>query len=282
METSANVAIDRIVLFVEHVDHYYFSKMLNEYNARHQIEHDATYWVASQYSAYYHNVTIRPIGADTSVYIGYAHNAARRDSPSAKRMKIEFNPAKLTVAQAQMLFRPLQHIIGDQNDILLKSVDIAYDIADIPLHGIHVVSHNGAREMRYATTRYFGQRSRDGRLKIYDKAAEQHLEDTVLTRVEYTAVLDPPRLIDDVRDVPPFALDGRYTVSVGDVTRGDDALMYASTLAIARGDIMLRDFSKHWQQKIKAALTSQTQLDLDGLLAAVWRQEIAKVTSVIY
>ena len=100
-------------------------------------------------------------------------------------VKLEINPNKH--AKKPIFNDLLQFLKDNTGDCTLKRYDFCVDIPK-KLKEIEVFGSKKEKGL-YKGTRYFGQRNKDGHLKIYDKAKEQGL-DGDLSRIEYTLVDD--------------------------------------------------------------------------------------------
>lgn len=100
-------------------------------------------------------------------------------------VKLEINPNKH--AKKPIFNDLLQFLKNNTGDCNLKRYDFCIDIPK-KLKDIEVFGSRKEKGL-YKGTRYFGQRNKDGYLKIYDKGKEQEIEDD-LTRIEYTLVPD--------------------------------------------------------------------------------------------
>ena len=98
-------------------------------------------------------------------------------------LKLEINPNKHA---DKPIFKDLMNFLKDNTgDCTLKRYDFCIDI---PLNPSCIQVFGCKKEKGlYKGTRYYGQRNKDGYLKIYDKRKEQGLEED-LTRIEYTLV----------------------------------------------------------------------------------------------
>lgn len=97
----------------------------------------------------------------------------------------------------QLEVNPNKHYKKDSFQEILDFLDwqccdgtlVKYDYAidfNLPLQSIQVFNSRKEKGL-YKGTRYFGQRNRNGYLKIYDKGREQNI-DKITTRVEHTIV----------------------------------------------------------------------------------------------
>lgn len=156
------------------------------HNLRDSYNGSINYWerlnvnACSKYSWYCNHVHL-----DDGIYLSIGHyREGIKETHSYvvfPLLKLEINPNK---HYDKPVFQDLQKII---NRFCVSGTLKKYDYAiDIPCKLSDVQIFNTRKEPGlYKGTRYFGQRSRDGYVKIYDKTKESGL-DTALTRVEHT------------------------------------------------------------------------------------------------
>lgn len=129
-------------------------------------------------------------------YIQYGQykdfDKASREWSEYPLLRVKFNPNKYF---ASPIYDRLMEWIDREcdNGVLVKT-DYA---VDIPTRLCNVSVRSRKEPGLYKGTRYYGQRNKHGRLKIYDKKAESDLPD-VCTRVEYTLCYGKPLAFDDV------------------------------------------------------------------------------------
>lgn len=100
-------------------------------------------------------------------------------------LKLEINPNK---HGKKPIFNDLLKFLRENSgDCTLKRYDFCIDIP-LKKECIEVIGSKKEKGL-YKGTRYYGQRNKDGYLKIYDKAKELNIEND-LTRIEYTLVYD--------------------------------------------------------------------------------------------
>lgn len=107
-------------------------------------------------------------------------------------MRIKFNPNKYWTSP----------VLARLNDWVAKECDtgvvVKFDYAvDVPARLSDIQVHSRKEPGLYKGTRYYGQRNKHGRLKIYDKKEESDL-DVVTSRVEWTFANGKPIVFDDV------------------------------------------------------------------------------------
>jgi len=125
------------------------------------------------------------------LYFGFVQEKLFAMNPKDKnsfwimpKIKLEMNPNKH--AEKPVVKELLELLTKDACDIAITKYDYAIDLPK-SLEDVQVFSTRKERGL-HKGTRYFGERSRNGFTRIYDKAKEQNL-DEVLTRVETTVSL---------------------------------------------------------------------------------------------
>ena len=107
-------------------------------------------------------------------------------------MRIKFNPNKHWTSP--VLARLSDWVARECEDGVIVKFDYAVDVP-VPMKDLQV--HSRKEPGLYKGTRYYGQRNKHGRLKIYDKKTESKLPDDT-TRVEWTFCYGKPIAFDDV------------------------------------------------------------------------------------
>ena len=110
-------------------------------------------------------------------------------------MRVKFNPNKHWDS-------PVRKRLEDWLDRMCDSgVIVKFDYAvDIPARLRDVVVRSRKEPGLHKGTRYYGQRNKHGRLKVYDKGEEGELDEgEELTRCEWTFTYGKPIAFDDVR-----------------------------------------------------------------------------------
>lgn len=107
-------------------------------------------------------------------------------------MRIKFNPNKYWSSP----------VLARLNDWIERECDtgviVKFDFAvDVPARLRDIEVHSRKEPGLYKGTRYYGQRNKHGRLKIYDKKAESELPDDT-ARVEWTFCYGKPIVFDEV------------------------------------------------------------------------------------
>ena len=107
-------------------------------------------------------------------------------------MRIKFNPNKYWTSP--VLARLSDWVARECENGVIVKFDYAVDVP-VPMKDLQV--HSRKEPGLYKGTRYYGQRNKHGRLKIYDKKAESDLPaDT--SRVEWTFCYGKPIVFDEV------------------------------------------------------------------------------------
>lgn len=115
-----------------------------------------------------------------------------REMVEVPLLRVKFNPNK---HGSSPVWSALRKFVEDRCEGgLICKVDYA---VDVPTDPDHVTVHSRKEPGLHKGTRYFGQRNKHGRLKVYDKAAEVGLPSPV-TRCEWTLCSGKPIVFDDV------------------------------------------------------------------------------------
>lgn len=120
---------------------------------------------------------------DTNIKVQIDHPMDKK-----KRMRIEFNPNRLTSHESK---KELTNLLGMLKEVHITRKDVAIDIRDIDLLGtFYLLDGKGRNRTKYEDasgklqTVYLGTARSEKRLRIYDKAVESGLSQTVWWRVE--------------------------------------------------------------------------------------------------
>lgn len=135
-------------------------------------------WESKKICDYRYNATINVENNDSSIYVGWYHNSKPRHD--AIDLKIEYNPNKIHD------YGIIKNLLNLSKMVYVKRIDYAIDV-NSPISSVLFCEARKQVNV-YKGTYYIGARSCG--VKIYDKALEQHLENTVLTRVEYRIPFD--------------------------------------------------------------------------------------------
>lgn len=132
----------------------------------------------------------------SGIYILYGHyhewDEVHNEYTVLPLLRVKFNPNKWMNSPVFALLDSWISAWCD-NGVLVK-----FDYAvDIPCRLRDIQVHSRKEPGLFKGTRYYGQRNKHGRLKIYDKKAESELDHDV-TRVEWTFCYGRPLSFDDV------------------------------------------------------------------------------------
>lgn len=129
-------------------------------------------------------------------YIQYGHyrdfDRVTREWSEYPLLRLKFNPNKYY--SSPVLTKLMEWVMANCDNGVLLKFDYAVDVP-CPLRDIEVRSRK--EPGLYKGTRYYGQRNKHGRLKIYDKKQESGLPDDV-SRVEWTLCYGKSIVLDDV------------------------------------------------------------------------------------
>lgn len=199
---------------------------------------------------------------DGAVYVGYRHNSENANLVKERfHVKVEYNPSKHDRNDFKQFWLCMSDFKMFRKSI--KSVDIAFDIA-VPISNIVAVSTTGKAMNKYQTTMYFGQRSSNGFLRIYDKAKEEGKKDEVKTRIEFTLAFPPETTFQLLQSVSSYDVFEQYIVSVVQYEKLD-AELACVLYAINSGFRGLKDFTRRKREKIKNALLDTDRIDFQAV-----------------
>lgn len=129
-------------------------------------------------------------GGVIGFWIGFYHGSEKNST--SHNLVIEFNPNKCE--EISYLWNLLKHFYSNPKTVHCVSGDIACDMPVNVLDVLYIphgrrntkTFNNGGDDITY----YFGSRSDDGYIKIYNKSRELGLTDVDLTRYEVTRKFD--------------------------------------------------------------------------------------------
>jgi len=200
---------------------------------------------------------------DGAVYVGYRHNSENAKLVRERfHVKVEYNPSKHNRDDFKQFWLCMSDFSMFRKSI--KSVDIAFDLLGVPISAIVPVSTTGKAMNKYQTTMYFGQRSSNGFMRIYDKAKEEGKKDEVKTRIEFTLVFPPETTFQLLQSVSSYDVFEQYIVSVVQYEKLD-AELACVLYAINSGFRSLKDFTRRKQEKIKNALLETERINFQAV-----------------
>lgn len=226
-------------------------------------------------SQYKYNIHIGQ--GDGAVFIGYHHNSA---NPKLNKerfdMKIEFNPSKHDYRKFKMFWLCLARFKDYKKTI--KGLDLAFDIQKdisecVPL------SLTGKTMNKFRSTYYFGNRGKDGYLKVYDKGEEEGTGEEK-TRIEYSVKFSEGITLQLLSSMDGFGIDKQYNISFLDYEKYDTE-MACVLFAIHSGFKSLKDFSRRKREKIKKALEDTRTITLDELYVKNKKQIINQIKDIM-
>ena len=196
-------------------------------------------------------------------WFAYMHNMEKQTSNDYTKYKLvlEFNPNKCTIVG--ILHKVLILFFSNLDRVYIKSCDVAFDI---PVHIDNFIVDKGYKHytcdivQNDGHTMYFGSPGSDGRIKIYNKAAEQKVnydwtrweislkfKDTLVSQVlacRFDFNFNPPEVLYyDSLNLEDF-----------------DVKMKCYIYSIQNGFVKLDDFSKDIRKKIKSQLATVTSV----------------------
>lgn len=201
-------------------------------------------------------------------FFAYQHNSEKGMSDYGKfTFLIEYNPNKCFVEFGLLNFI-LREFFNDVDKIQLRSCDLCCDFHGVPIDSF-VFDKNRKRYVcdlvgNNGRTIYIGKRGSNGRVKIYDKAAELGLKDDVISRYEVTLAFDNlcfSRILFSHFDVD-VNLPQVY-VTTGQTLLLTDSKLRAAVLCVQNGLMSLNDFAKDFRKKIRTYLENTSSFCID-------------------
>ncbi|MEC3541123.1 hypothetical protein P9135_14395, partial [Bacillus thuringiensis] len=215
-----------------------------------------------------------------AIFIGWKHNSA--NEKDSYDMKVEFNPSKFENNELQKdgYEKVFEIVFGTLNTVLksnkrvVNGMDIAFDM-ERSMSDIVSYSKTGRQQDRHKGTIYYGNRNKNGYLKIYDKKKEllakfgRLVESEFLTRIEYSWRDSDGVVIDEIRKSPPFSIDESYVFSILDLKDVRGALK-ACLICYSNGTMDMKEFPRRTKESIKKALEEMDHLAVDTILQDCW------------
>ena len=271
--------LDNLVLYVESVSIPAFDLLYNKLcfeQLRGTLPHTRI-TIGKGKSEYHYRLNI---GADGgAITIGFKHNSAK-PIDGLYTMRIEFNPQKEREMH-ESFFKLFNRYFGAHTK-KIKQLDLAFDVsADISQ--VIVYSLTGRDKSYFKNTQYFGSSGNNGRLKVYDKKAELEekqgieIEDVHKTRIEYTCKFNEPATAQVLSKIN-LSINNEYKIVVfdGEKVKGE---LKACILAVQSNAVQMKEFTRTTKMKIKKALESMVQLDLDHAYKSARENIIREITS---
>lgn len=256
--------IDNLVIYIYEVTPHNFEflrRKIDDLEMSGKVP-EAKLTIGKGYSEYHYRLNIgKGSGAIT---IGYKHNS-KRENEDSYTMRIEFNPMKNKVEQ-YVHFWDLFKELYLHHVKKIKSFDVAFDL---PVNNLSLIaiSLTGRQRGSFKDTVYYGSPGNTGRLKIYNKKVELEEKQGVkinndnLTRVEYSYRFLEPLTLQWLSKVNT-SINDEYSIAVLDSEKMTGEIK-AAVLGIQLGYMKMSEFTRTTKTKIKKALESMGQLDLD-------------------
>lgn len=263
-----NVDMLRMETKVKTTDFYYFMSCLSgnpsiEFYLGKGIKNYRYNYLISESN--HHSTPYGDINDTYSFYLGFLHNSEKLNK-FYHNLVIEYNPAKCNVSEG-LLNLILKQYFSRLEFVNFKSCDICCDIFGIDMNSVTFYRNRKNNEMyirsQSGETYYIGSRNSDGRVKIYDKAAEQKKDDKW---IRWEATIKPDEvftvayLITDFEPlINEFFETNLPTVYFGDNGSIDlcpDILLKSAVYSIKKGYLKLNDFNGYYRRKISPVLSS--------------------------
>ena len=205
----------------------------------------AEIWESKKINSYRYNTSLKT--GSSSIYLGYWHNAQLSSNMGLHSLKIEFNFNKV---KGDKLFDWVCDVILYPNlrYLNVKRVDMCTDIT-APITNFVVDKCRKKNARSYNSTLYFGDRGRNGAVKIYDKGAELGTDD-ILTRYEVTIQPDGFKLLDKVVKAK-YSLVEAIVLDDWQVGLDLDPMLKAAVICVMNGDMSINEFGRYQKKKIK-------------------------------
>ena len=217
---------------------------------------------------------------DGAITVSYKHNSAK-SVDDKYTMRLEFNPQKRSEMHVE--FFKIYNSLFSKHPKTVKQFDVAFDVP-LNINSIFAYSNTGRDKSYFKNTLYYGCSGKHGRLKIYDKKKEleeqQGIEKAVehLTRVEYTVKLSDALTVQALSKLD-LQLNEEYKIICVDLEKLSGETK-ACMLAVQSGEMQLKEFTRTTRAKIKQALESMVQLDLDHAYQNARQKIIKNITSL--
>lgn len=262
--------VDRLNLVVQKVslDDFNRIKAWAEYSEGLFIDWQE-YRIGKGVSQYHHNLRVNK--GEGGIYIGYKHNKSK--DREFFDMKIECNPTKVMSGRTSKYAWETISFILRGYLWAVRAMDLAIDIP-VNVNSIFVVPMTGKMSSRVDTTKYFGSREGNMRLKVYDKKKERKKAGVEvpyddLTRIEFSKVWDKPVLVDSLL-TERVTIEDYYKITMPGDMKNIKGELRACILAIMSGDMQLKDFGRAMRDKIKKSQIGFDTLASDKLIQDEW------------
>jgi len=250
--------------------HHYLGRSISEYKHNYIIR-----------ESYYVDTSFGKMRNESKFWVGLQHNSERTDQDKTT-LVVEFNPNKCDLKNGL-----LNHVIErfaytPPEGVAIKSLDICRDFEGIGINSVTYDKNRKSHEIIYNTAKgktiYLGKRGSNGRVKIYDKAAEQKQPDKICTRWEATLKFKNLTMRDflhgkvNVEDINT----NLPTVYIGEsgFANSDNIMMKCASYAVKTGYVKLADFTRHLRKQItphleQGALCTVGNADLPDMIQAI-------------
>ena len=263
MEKLEDCVIDNLVIYVYEVRvnaFEYFREKLDKAELEGKIP-NVRFTIGKGYSEYHYRLNVGQ--GSGAVTIGYKHNSVRHIEEFFT-MRVEFNPSK-----NEKLYRGFWDVFRELfvNHVKkIKQLDLAFDVP-IEINRLFAISLTGRQRSYYKNTQYFGSPGNTGRLKIYDKKNELEEKQGVKVLEEHRTWIEYTIRFEDAVTVQllsklQVSLNDDYTIAVLNVEKLTGEIK-AAVLGVHHGYMKMNEFTRTTKVKIKKALDSMGQLDLN-------------------
>lgn len=286
------IICDRITYFYDFIPLEDFSRLYDKYQRKADILgfEEIELWIGKDIRKYHYNLKIG-IG-EGAIMVNYKHNTEKknvRNNPMLKRseegyrMRLEYNPQKLTDDGKTFLFS-LYKYLGTCN-IHIRKMDLAIDLP-ISKEKVMIHSLSGRGENRYDGTRYYGKGN--GRLKVYDKKKEREdagyeVKEKELTRVEFSYQDDVGIELGNLGEPPNnISINKFYKISIINKIAGVNPEVMCYIKCILDGFIEAKELTRTNRNKVKEAMEEFEIVDMDKILNDSWKKITTMILDIIY
>lgn len=243
---------DNYELIIDSFDITDWDKIVNAFACNPYVEQ----WESKRVMDYRYNYSIK--SGDSSIYLGYWHNTQVGRNMDMHALKIKFNFNKV---RGDMFDWLCVNVLHDNLDRLrVVSVDMCLDVRS-SIRCFMVDKGRKKNVRSFNDTMYFGDRHKNGAVKIYDKGKELG-SDEVLTRYEVTIKPDgyylPSKLFDATYSlVDTMVID---SFQLGFELDPVDRMVITS---IMNGDGSIDELNRRYKKKIKDIMDKMTSFRIN-------------------
>lgn len=208
-------------------------------------------WESSRVMDYRYNYSIK--SGSSSIYLGYWHNTQVGRNMDMHALKIKFNFNKVKGEMFDWLCSEI--LYGSLDRLRVVSVDMCLDV-HAPIRNFIVDKGRKKNTRSFNETMYFGDRHKNGAVKIYDKGKEMGT-DEVLTRYEVTVRPEKYYLADKVVNAS-YSLVDTMVIDTWQLGLDLDPVDRMVITSIMNGDGSINELNRRYKKKIKDIMDKMT------------------------